>query len=179
MKSVNDILELPRQEILDSLKEVASGCDLQKDDFNWHGLAEVAGTKTHLATEKAIALEWAKISLFCYEFLIENADGPVESFTESAMLLRTSLICKYGHASKDDILDVSIIESWFDNNLKFSIAEIKSYLKVPFGKDDLPLMKELRKLKNKLNIIELLQKSNSTSSPEKYNGFLELKKQLP
>lgn len=177
MVTANELLKQPPSIIFDTIQKMTSSQNNDFEDFNWHGLAEVSAFKASRSQNKQEALEWAKVSIFSYDYLVKHSHD-TDTFIHSSMMLRANMICKYGVSTENPVLDITPIYDWFDRSLTFSMEGIKEHINTPFLEQDLERLKEFRRLKNRLNILELFQKKNKAELVKKYHALLEIKDQL-
>ncbi|MEC4806823.1 MAG: hypothetical protein SAJ72_21410 [Jaaginema sp. PMC 1080.18] len=101
------LLEQDVEQVQFWLDQVWAGKQQITDNFNWHGLAEVAASQAReFALQsppcRSLSLAWAKVAISIYEFLI-NHHSKYEiraSFFYSLMMLRAYLIVKFGISDK-------------------------------------------------------------------------------
>jgi hypothetical protein len=107
-------------------------------DFNWTLLAEVAATKSSLANlgAGAFPLEWATIGVLVYDRLTHSSDPLFrDSYSLSAMILRSNMIATFGPESNHPVLDPQLVEDWFFRELNITYEEASDEVK---QWDDLP-----------------------------------------
>ena len=154
-------------------------------EFNWLGLAEAAADNAYASSSyeaNTTDIKWAEIATTIYERLAAIADkaksGSGESLRISAMMLRAGMIDKFGVVSDHPVLDINIIFQWFRQNLKLSCEEVE---KKAANWRVLPVeeIRELRQLKNRLQVISAINDSNKFGLEPDIKAWLSLRKQLP
>ncbi|GAB4296367.1 MAG: hypothetical protein Fur0025_33880 [Oscillatoriaceae cyanobacterium] len=154
-------------------------------EFNWLGLAEAAADNAYASRSyeaNTTDIKWAEIATTIYERLAAIADkkksGSGESLRISAMMLRAGMIDKFGVVSYHPILDINIIFQWFRQNLKLSCEEVE---KKAANWRILPVeeIRELRKLKNRLQVISAINDSHKFGLEPDIKAWLSLRKLLP
>ena len=157
------------------LKYVWAGEQVIPEPFNWLGLAEAAGTKANLYR----SVEWAKVAILVYEWLAHATPTPlINSYIESAMRLRASMIDEKGAIPDDFVLGIDQIIRWFYESLPFSyeVAEQKAAV---WKTLDIQEIKALRGIKNRLGVISALVKSGRLQSDRELDAWLSLRNKLP
>jgi hypothetical protein len=152
-----------------------------KENFNWWlGVAEYATNQFDFRSssdEEAIA--WAKVAVFAYHYPSINCGLSVAQSTElSEMLFRLRLLERFGVNYNSDLLNPKVIEDWFWARLEFSLEEAKELSKIWMS---LPVEKirDLRRLKSRTRVIELLAERNQLSDNPAFKDWLSLKNKLP
>ena len=179
--TVEDVFTWNPSEVQMWFDSVRSGRESVPETFNWLLLAEHAGSLAHRLDD----LEWAKVGILVYEWLHKSN---LDYFDLSSMFLRASFISKRGSVAGDPYLDLNLILKWFYETLpmSFSEAEVgipkcketiaKANIKVP---DDLQLCRELRTIKNHLNVLSFLVESGALVPDDDLSKWLDLKAKLP
>ncbi|WP_199248336.1 hypothetical protein [[Phormidium] sp. ETS-05] len=154
-------------------------------EFNWLGLAEAAADNAYASSSyeaNTTDIKWVEIATTIYERLAAIADkaksGSGESLRISAMMLRAGMIDKFGVVYDHPVLDINIIFQWFRQNLKLSCEEVE---KKAANWRVLPVeeIRELRQLKNRLQVISAINDSNKFGLEPDIKAWLSLRKQLP
>ncbi len=167
------------QDILDSDSDLP-------DEFEWLGLAEVAAHNAYapisIYEANQTNIKWAEIATKIYERLAAIADksksGSGESLRISSMMLRAGMIDKFGVVDHHPVLDINIILQWFRQNLKLSCEEVE---KKAANWRVLPVeeIRELRQLKNRLQVISAINDSNKFGLEPEIKAWLSLREKLP
>ncbi|MGD2182432.1 hypothetical protein [Lusitaniella coriacea] len=198
-KLLSSLLKQDAEQVQFWLKQVLMGQQQVPENFNWHGLAEVAASEatnlSRLSSNKRLSLIWAGIAISIYESLIkeENKDEAKESFLHSLMNLKSCMIVRFGSANKDLILDPTPIIDWFFDSLNISYEEAiekssnwkEIFRSLNSEETDFQIKKrkqeilELRLIKNRLKIIKSLVDSNQFSPNEQLKSWLSIRKKLP
>jgi hypothetical protein len=94
------------------------------------------------------------------------------------MLFRLRLLERFGVNYNSDLLNPKVIEDWFWARLEFSLEEAKELSKIWMS---LPVEKirDLRRLKSRTRVIELLAERNQLSDNPAFKDWLSLKNKLP
>lgn len=137
--------------------------------------------------EAASALEWAKISLSVYDLLESRATaGDRDSYAQSAMNLRASLIARFGVVPEHQVLDVDRVVYWFFESLRISVQEAhgraSTYRNQGMNIDnikELRKIRELRRIKNRLAVLRLLIDSGHLDPRAGLRAWLDIEEQLP
>lgn len=179
---VNQILTADVDSVLNWLKSIESGKSTAPRGFNWQSLAEAAAFNAREGSPQEATkqkLMWAEVAAISYEKLGVNTNPSMaDSLMFSSMMLRSNTIAKLGSVPGHPVLDLDVILNWFESNLKFSFDEV-SQTAQNWQKCQVQEICELRKLKNRLQIISVLADSEQVDlSPEIYL-WLALRDQLP
>jgi hypothetical protein len=157
--SINEILEQDPSSIINWLEKL-----LEEDlptEFTLLGLANIAAFKAYDSpnTENN-SIKWAKVAILIYDKLALNESklSINNSFITSSMMLRVGMINKFGSINNHSILDIDIVLQWFKENLKLSYAEVKEKI-TNWNLFPIDEIRELRQLKNYLQVISFLNKS--------------------
>lgn len=191
IETANDVLNLPAEEAKQWINEVWSGKRKVDNNFNWHGMAEVAGD--YGTSEKKYVngkpnLKWTEISVSIYEKLAMSGNSKdYRSFMPSAMQHRAWAITRHGERKGDYILDPDIIVRWFFNDLKLSYEEaLKKSLEFRSLKSvdeiknfDIELLRELKNIKIHLSPIKWLVENSNYKPSEELAKWLEIRTKLP
>jgi hypothetical protein len=168
------------------------------ENFNWQGLACVAadkarGNSSSLGRESP-NLEWAKVAISVYDFLAKTHPEIKNTFIRDAMMLRAYVISKLGNIPDDPVLDSSYIFNWFFNELRFSLKEALTIASswtdlITHKRQELTQnnqytalleeIRELRQIKNKLAVIQVLAQNNPSYLDEEINTWLSIQEKLP
>lgn len=146
------------------LKEIRSNLtkDYELSSLNWLGIAEEMASH---AIDKD-NLELAELAIEIYEELDNKSLS--ESFLLSAMMLRAYMIGKHGVEPYHPVLDINNILHWFKSRIPRDISF--SNWKELGIKDIL----ELRKLKNRIQVIKALRNNSSIRFCDEIESLLEL-----
>jgi hypothetical protein len=162
------------------LRQVEEGTARPGGQMN--GISEGAA---HLAKEQS-SLEWADISIRAANLWAQTDAGARENALHRSMLLRVWFIARMGASSGHPVLDKAIILDWFVRELEVSIEVAKERIgewQAPGSplKERLPLdeVRELRRIKNRLGIVQLLAEAGELPSNSPACAWLEIRSQLP
>lgn len=124
-------------------------------------------------------LSWAEIATSVYDYLTDEVySGTKESFITSFMLLRAAMIVEFGSVDDHFVLDSNQIIHWFFHRLTISLDEVTQ--KAENGKRlNIEDIRELRRIKNRLNIIIALAESDKFTLNEELRAWLSLRNRLP
>jgi hypothetical protein len=168
--------------VLAWLKQVWSGQLQSPENFNWHGFAEAAAfdARSNLDNSSLVSsLSWAEVATSVYEHLGNSAsESAAELYRNSSMLLRTAMIAKLGSVPGNPVLDIDQVVNWFFNELKISPDEANKKA-TNWRNCNIQEIRELRKIKNRLNIISVLIESDKLTPNQKLSTWLSLKSKLP
>lgn len=190
-KLLNSLMKKDAIQVQAWLKSIWTGKEHISDNFNWHGLAEVAAFRA----SDNLNLEWAKVAIYVYNFLAANqpnASGK-ESFMSSAMTLRAYMISKLCATPGDEVLDIEYLVHWFFNDLKISdkdaLIQADAWKKMLASKNkkdiqnkldaELEEFRILRRIKNRLTLFKLLSESNKFSPDKEITAWLLIQDKLP
>lgn len=179
--TVNELCTWKPTDVQSWLDSVLSSKERLPQRFNWLLLAEHAAHMARWCDD----LEWARVGTRVYDWL-HRAD--LDGSDLSSMNLRVYFIKKRGGVSGDPLLDPNVILKWFYESLPLSFAEAQ--LGIPKcketiatgnikGPEDLQLCRELRLIKNKLNVMALLFESDAIRPDEELSKWLEIRTNLP
>jgi hypothetical protein len=194
--SFEEISKREDEELLDLLESKILFSMQLSDNFNWLGLAEIASLKVAKNLHKKkldCALKWAENGISIYEFLSFRNDEHYDSLSLSSMRLRVNMIMALGNNPLHSVLDVEKVFSWFREKLNFSyeealskaensslvlnnIVQPNSNIQNP---DDISEILELRKIKNRLNLIQALAEDKENKIPDDLKNWLSIKNCLP
>lgn len=124
--------------------------------------------------------KWSCISIKAYHIYSELVDASSKQSCElSEMNLRASMIVRMGAKPEEPLLKLSVIENWCISSLneqkvKIIEEEINEWTKLPIER-----IKELRKLKNKLNVCKYLNDNGYLNENNLVQRLLKIIKQLP
>ncbi|MBR8834026.1 MAG: hypothetical protein DSM106950_08285 [Stigonema ocellatum SAG 48.90 = DSM 106950] len=100
---LNDLLQQHAASVLAWLRSIESDLLKPPFGFNWLGLAEAATFEAQSASD----LAWAEVATSVYERLAATANSSAqESLMISAMLLRASMIARFGSVPGHLVLDL-------------------------------------------------------------------------
>lgn len=181
---IDRILEQDAESVLIWVKNIFSGQTAQLQEFNWLLLADISSTKARKGQNGSGLPDrkWAEVATTIYDRLADAAKqkkpGSGESFTISSMMLRAVAIAKLGVISDHPVLDVNLILQWFWDNIKESREEVE---KKATNWKTLPIeeIRQLRQLKNRLNVIAALADSDKYVLNEELNTWLSVREKLP
>ncbi len=168
--------------LLQWVQSVRAGLKQVPHDFNWSGLAEAAALRARYGNDQTSSqpdLEWAKVAILIYSYLMDEVDSPNRASLEhSEMSLKAYLTGKLGAVPNDPILDVDQIIQWFFENLHISLdeAEKKASSWRKLAKEEIL---ELQQIKNRLAIIKTLADSNLLPPNQELSAWLALREKLP
>jgi hypothetical protein len=177
--TANYLLTKDSQTVQEWLEQVWSKQTWVSDDFNWLGLAQVAVQKaTGTTSEQEAKLKWAEIALNVYAYLTRQDVNGQNSFELSAMHLRAAMIRQFGAVADHPILDGKPIAKWFFDRTFTPREEV---MQVLGGWRKLPIQDilKLRKIKNRLSVIELLMQDGYLQEHHELREWVMIKKYLP
>ncbi len=164
--------------ILAWLRDVAAHPGTAPQRFNWHGMADTATMRAHAAVAPG-ALLWATIAVRVYEQLANDAAlNENHSFEGSAMMLRAAMIRRYGAVPEDEILDPARVVDWFSDRLPFTLSQAQS-LSHDWPALPIETIRELRRIKNRLNVLEILPVGAAEEVRSDVDAWLRLRPHLP
>lgn len=183
--NLNHLLQQSPENVISWLKNIRSGKEAEPQEFNWLGLAEAATFNAHQnADNQQIipALEWAEVALIVDDLLsqkmAENQGKNNDALTISSMMLRAVMISKFGVNLSHPVLNINLIKEWFreaNKNLSAQeISKITNWRDLEIGK-----IRELRQLKNRLKVIDILAKSDQLTGETDLKDWLSLGRKLP
>lgn len=197
---LNRLLQQEPTQVYAWIQDAWEGSEKVPEGFNWLGLAEVAtsnATSERGAVSSRLNLDWAKVAISIYHYLIGAANPKtLASLEDSMMHLKAYCIEKCGVVANDPVLDIDQIVQWFFHNLELSPEEVKkkieswrelirtpSWNKVIASPDWKGLsvedMRELRRIKNKLSVLKSLSACNLLPPKQEVHEWLALYEQLP
>jgi hypothetical protein len=168
------------EEVLELLRKYFNGDKVGfPEKINWDGFAFSASMKAQGSYAES------------YEFLAASSKLK-DSFENSSMMLRSSIIAHLGHIDNDPILDSRIIMEWFIERLEFSYEEIcekAAFWKDFFNRDpesknsneeiNFDEVRNLRHLKERLSIIRTLAEGKNVILGDELKKLLEFRENLP
>lgn len=152
-------------------------------NFNWLGLAEVAGANACNASSDNLL--WAEIAVFVYEKLATGKKASeAHYFLDSAMRLRALMICRFDSVSGHPVLDVHALVHWFISNLNISYEEAEeksSFLKIHTANmaNQIDDLRQLRRIKNRLAVLSMLVECQKLQPDKNLSAWLSLRSMLP
>lgn len=173
--SVSQLLERGPNDLWTWVQEAQEGRKSVPDNFNWHGLAECAGQNAH--KPDAENLVWARIAVAVYEALAN--EHPDSSFLLSAMFIRARMIGLLGPRPKDAVLDPDMIRAWFSKDLSCGPDEAMARSEAAWKSRNVAELRTLRRIKNKLAVIEHLRSGKRSPPFDEYTGWLAVQDKLP
>jgi len=183
--ALNLLLKQSPEVVQDWLEQVWSGRISAGEDFFWHGLAEGASykaTRTSYVNSNEDKLGWATIAVKIYAYMAStlHALAP-DSFENSAMMLRAFMIGKYGNIPGHPLLDVGEVERWFFQRLPMTLVEAQNKCPLPLSvyKNQIATVRELRAIKNRLNVIKALNEDGYLLDNRELQQWVQLQDKLP
>jgi hypothetical protein len=190
--TANDLANKSLTEVKTWLVNISPSQITSDSEFNWLGFAFVAGSnarKYARENEKDESLGWAEISLKIYEKLSETSDQNISHSCEmSAMTLRVYLIDNFGDLKGNYVLDSQIIINWFYNSLDLTFDEVleesslwnnlnheEKILRLKTSPDN---MIKIMRIKNRLVVIDSLQKTEKIELNDDLKLWLKSRKQF-
>ena len=133
------------------------------------------------------ALQWAGVALASYDHLIRRASPrDRNSYQDSAMNLRASLISKVGAIPGHRVLDANEIVAWFFDHLRLTPQQARAEARAwKEGPDDgtqlrqAEKLRRLRRVKNRLTPIAVLMESGQLEPTPALRAWLEVREHLP
>ena len=134
---------------------------------------------------------WAATSISIYEYLDKFSDNIFDSSMYSANNIRIKLIEHFGHIKGDYVCDVDNIYDWFFNSVTMNLMDVQQKTKnwdsiimdLPKNSDEYIVafenIRELRAIKNKLNVIESLYQLGYKSDKYDIEAWIQIKTDLP
>jgi hypothetical protein len=134
---------------------------------------------------------WAATSISIYEYLDKCSDSIFDSSMYSANNIRIKLIEHFGNIKGDYVCDVDNIYDWFFNNVTMNLNDVQQKTKnwdsiimdLPKNSDEYIVafenIRELRAIKNKLNVIESLYQLGYKSDIYDIEAWISIKNDLP
>ena len=179
---LNQILTQDVDSVLNWLKGIESGKSKAPRGFNWQGLAEAAAFNalegSPLEPTKP-NIRWAGVAVIAYEKIaVKMNPSMTDSLIFSSMMLRANMISKFGVFAGHPVLDIDTILNWFQTHLKLSYDEVSQKAQ-NWKKCQVQEIRELRKLKNRLQIISVLAQSEQVALTTEIYSWLALRDQLP
>lgn len=149
---------------------------------NMRALAFVASS---LAREH-VSVDWARVAVAAYKILSEvvgDADPRLDDEVDE-MRVKACLISRLGDKPGHDILDASAIVVWFTSDAGLSpssAAALAAQLKgrSNINEDDLATLRLLRRLKNRLLVIELIKQVDAVRTSGAVQEWLGILQELP
>ncbi|MBA2679868.1 MAG: hypothetical protein H0U76_15910 [Ktedonobacteraceae bacterium] len=156
--------------------------DIPKD-FKWEHLAAAADVLARSGRGPNYYsqpdLEWAKVAIALYQYLIDISDLTEHPTLEERMMyLRAYFIMNFGVIRGDPILDVNQIVKWFFQNLYLSSIEAEKRL-VSFKELEYTEIVKLRYIKNRLTILQFLSSRDLLPPNQELDRWLALREKLP
>jgi hypothetical protein len=182
VSQLNQLLQQDVSQVQDWLKNVWSGKQKAPENFNWLGLAEAATSvaySDYANNIKAPNIYWAEVATFIYDQLSNGANlQKQDAYMLSSMALRAAMIEIFGEISGHPVLDLDRVINWFLDNLPMSYKEAETKA-ASWSKCPVEDIRELRRIKNRLNIISVLAESKKCVLNEELNTWLSLRHKLP
>jgi hypothetical protein len=126
--SSESLLALPVEQILFVVQQREESIN-PNCDFNWHCIAEVAASRAiaNSSSDQQVALLWATISVTIYDRLAQTSEMTVRPhFERDSMSVRSNMILLFGPKHGHPVLDPSVLESWFLNQVGVSVETVSS-----------------------------------------------------
>ena len=176
MPDISTLLERGPLAVKKWLAGVEPGNQLSTERFNWLGLAEAAASNAR----SGLDLDWADVAISLYSGLARklDSDSRRESLMYSQMNLRAFLIARLGSVSGHPILDPQTIIDWFRDALVISAKEASAKA-AHWPQLDLNSIRELRRIKNRLSPIRVLEDANVLPAEHGLGDWLSIREQLP
>jgi hypothetical protein len=134
---------------------------------------------------------WAATSISIYEYLDKCSDSEFDSSMYSANNIRIKLIEHFGNIKGDYVCDVDSIYDWFFNSITMTLKEVKQK-SIGWGSNIVELsrdsdeykhafknIRELRAIKNKLNVIQSLYQLGYKPDGYDIEPWIQIKADLP
>lgn len=154
-------------------------------DFNWHGFAEVAAGNAQRAADRGDVSDadaWAHISMTIYDQLAEHADDSL-TFECAARHVQVVMINSFGSTDGHPVRTWSHVTRWFLDGIgpaaPDEIAQTARDLRqLPSEQWQarFDLVRELRKLKNRINVFRWL---DPATLPPELRPWLSVWELLP
>jgi hypothetical protein len=182
VKPVEWFREQDPKQVLMWVNTIVEGRQEVPEYFNWLGLAQLSANQARSRDDAVSSipdLDWAKVAIVVYDYLINKADpARRDSLEHSVMMLRAYLIVKLGVVPHDPVLDIEHIVQWFFQNLRLSLAEAarRSASWKELKREEIL---ELRQIKNRLAVIRSLAEHNLLSHHPELQPWLALREKLP
>ncbi len=165
------------------LEKVWKGEETVPPDFDWpHFTAAVevqarAGKGPNYYTEPDI--EWARITLSLYRYLIEHSNDRTRSSLKiNVMALKAHFILRFQPAAGDLLFDIDQIVAWFFASLPFSMEVAEEQCK-HLGDLNSEELLQLRYIKDRLAIIKWLQEKDLLTPDNELDRWLTFREKLP
>ncbi len=183
--SLEFLLKQSPEIVQDWLEQVWSGRIFPGEDFFWHGLAEGASSKANQVSPVSSnedKINWATIAVKIYAYMASTLHPlAADSYESSAMTLRAFMIGKYGNIPGHPLLDVGIVERWFFQHLPMTLVEAQNKCPLPLSvyKNQIATVRELRAIKNSLNVIKALNEDGYLLDSQELQQWVQLRDKLP
>lgn len=172
---LNDLLQQDAAEVQVWLRSIESSSLKPPLEFNWLGLAEAAAIEAQSASD----LAWAEVAISVYERLAAEANNSAqESLMISSMLLRASMIARFGSVPGHLVLDIYLIMRWFCDQMMMSWDSVAKKA-ANWHSCSIEEIRELRRIKNRLGVISVLANSDKYVLNSELNNWLSLREKLP
>ncbi len=172
---LDDLMQQKAVSVLVWLKNIESDFIKPPFGFNWLGLAEAATFEAQSASD----LVWAGVAISVYERLAAEANSSTqESLIISAMLLRVSMIARFGSVPGHLVLDIDQIMRWFCTQQMMSWDSVAEKA-ANWRSCNIEEIRELRRIKNRLRVISMLAESHKYILNPELNNWLSLRDKLP
>jgi hypothetical protein len=182
IRQFNDLLALPANAIEEWQTSVEAGDEQVPEEFNWLGLAEVAAFNASSITKQGLGsggLIWARIAISTYQHLARQSHiTSQDTYLNSAMNLRVFMINQLGSISGDSVLDMEQVLQWFLDGLTLTFEDVARKVGNWSNLDHDEVLK-LRRIKNRITILEHLSKERHVSFDQNIKAWLSLRESLP
>jgi len=158
-------------------------------NFNWLGLAEVLAFNAREGNDVSERILFAGLAVTIYDWLAKTEDPEhSDSYIDSAIAVRVYMLSNNYVDSFHPILGINRIKRpWegakFSPSEALEIAEsFRDKLKIGSSQISLPereKIRELRRIKNKMSLINQLPADSDLLKEAKSNGWLEVYSRLP
>lgn len=153
MKKSFSIVNTPPSVTLGRLEQLLLVTD-SKAISHWQVNGTFCATKAYLCYSEGdndSAIEWSELGIRIFELLFKNEQK--SSYKDSEMRIRANAIVFFGECPDVDLLNPSVIESWFLEELPGEIDDIKK-LVTESTPSDLYYINVLVPLEERLKIID-------------------------
>lgn len=188
--SINDVIKLNLNELQTWVYSNLTRELQSVNDFNWVGLAEVLALDARNNSNLTEKIKLAELAITIYEQLAESHiyDYP-DSLLNSAIALRVYLISNNYVNPFHPLLGENELSNLVLKQFNFSCSDTlklsKKYSKKIKNKDnrfspsELGDMKELRKIKNMINLLKNMPSDSKLVKELETSGWLEVSKKIP
>ena len=178
----NDLLELPADAVKEWLTSVWTGDEQAPEQFNWLGLADSIAFNATSSTKQGLDsadLDWACIAILIYQYLAKQSNiAGRDSYLNSALNLRVFMINRFGSIPGDPVLDLEQVLQWFLDGLPLTLEDTMRKSAHWQNLDHSEIL-ELRRIKNRLSILEHLSKDSRLKLEQDIEVWLSIRERLP